>query len=118
MYDLLQKMIAFKYACKINHWKTNDYAQHLLFDRLSEEIDNWVDEIAENYFMATGDKKIFKPSLLNSKCIDFDLQKMCNLIISDIEKLIKKKDVNEGMKSLLTEIESGFLNKLALVKLK
>ena len=45
MYELLQHLIAFKYACKINHWSTDNYSQHLLFDRLSEDIDTWVDEI-------------------------------------------------------------------------
>ena len=47
MYELLQKLIAFKYACKINHWSTNKYSSHLLFDRLTNDIDTWVDEIAE-----------------------------------------------------------------------
>ncbi|MFQ6777896.1 MAG: hypothetical protein ACLRFI_01190 [Alphaproteobacteria bacterium] len=118
MYELLQKLIAFKYSCKINHWKTNDYSLHLLFDRLGEDIDTWVDEIAEQYFMATDDKNVFKSSLLNPKFVRVDLYKFCLDIINDIEKLVKKHDINEGMISLLTDIESGFLNKLALVKLK
>ena len=60
MYELIQHLIAFKYACKVNHWSTDNYSKHLLFDRLSEDIDTWVDEIAETYFMASDNKKIFK----------------------------------------------------------
>ena len=47
MYTLMQHLIAFKYSCKINHWSTDNYSKHLLFDRLNEDIDTWVDEIAE-----------------------------------------------------------------------
>ena len=60
MYELLQHLIAFKYACKINHWSSDKYAEHLLFDRLSENIDNWVDSISECYFMATDNKNVFQ----------------------------------------------------------
>ena len=39
MYELIQHLIAFKYACKINHWSTDSYSKHLLFDRLTEDVD-------------------------------------------------------------------------------
>ena len=64
MYELLQHLIAFKYACKINHWTTDKYAPHLLFDRLTEEIDDWVDNISEAYFMALDNKDVFKANIL------------------------------------------------------
>ena len=117
MYELLQKLIAFKYACKINHWSTDKYSSHLLFDRLTEDIDTWVDEIAETYFMASDNKNIFKPDLLNPKIITSDLTLFCEQIISHLEKLQNSKDTNEGLNSLLSGIEQGFLGKLALAKL-
>ena len=107
MYELIQHLIAFKYSCKINHWSTDDYSKHLLFDRLNEDIDTWVDEIAETYFMAENKKSAFKPDLL----------KLCENIISLLEKLQNDNDMNEGINSLLSAIETGFLNKLALAKL-
>lgn len=116
MYQLMQHMIAFKYACKINHWSTDDYAQHLLFDRLSEDIDRWVDSIAECYFMADDNKKIFRPDLLAPKMIERNLVKMIESIITHLEE-IQENDLNEGLASLLSAIEEGFLNKLALAKL-
>ena len=117
MYILIQHLIAFKYACKINHWSTDNYSKHLLFDRLAEDIDNWVDSIAEDYFMADDNKKVFNPDILNSKLINRDLVKMCLIIISHLEELQTDGETNEGMNSLLSAIEEGFLNKLALAKL-
>ena len=113
----MQYLIAFKYACKINHWSTDNYSKHLLFDRLTEDIDTWVDSIAENYFMADDNKKVFKPDILNPKLINRDLVKMCMIIISHLEELQTDGETNEGMNSLLSAIEEGFLNKLALAKL-
>ncbi len=117
MYELMQHLIAFKYACKINHWSTDDYSAHLLFDRLHEDIDTWVDSIAETYFMANNNKKVFKPDILNPKFINQNLVKACETIISHLEELQNDNENNEGEKSLLGDIESGFLNKLALAKL-
>lgn len=117
MYELLQHLIALKYSCKINHWSTDDYSRHLLFDRLGEDLDDWVDKIAERYFMATGDKNIFKADILNRNFVELDLVKKCIEIIDFIEVMIENQEINQGMVSLLTDIESGLLNKLALAKL-
>ena len=117
MYELLQHLIAFKYACKINHWSTDSYSKQLLFDRLSEDIDKWVDEISETYFMASDNKSVFNAALLNPKFVNRDLVKSCENIISLLEKLQNDDDTSEGMNSLLSGIEEGFLNKLALAQL-
>ena len=117
MYQLLQMLIAFKYACKINHWTTDKYASHLLYDRLTEDIDTWADTIAESHFMANDKKKVFKSDILNSKLIEKNLVMFCEKIISYLEKLQNDDDLNEGDLSLLGDIESGFLSKLALAKL-
>jgi hypothetical protein len=117
MYELIQHLIAFKYACKINHWSTDNYSKHLLFDRLNEDIDTWVDAISETYFMANNKKSVFKSDILNPKFINTNLVRSCENIISLLEKLINDDDTNEGIDSLLSSIEEGFLNKLALAKL-
>ena len=117
MYELIQHLIAFKYACKINHWSTDEYSKHLLFDRLTADIDTWVDAIAETYFMALDKKSVFKSDVLNPKFINRDLVKSCDKIISHLEELQNDGELNEGMISLLSGIEGGFLHKLALAKL-
>lgn len=118
MYELMQHLLAFKYACKINHWSTNSYAAHLLFDRLTEDVDTWIDNIAESYFMARNEKKVFKPDLLNAKLIDKNLVKICEKIISLIENLYENDEFDEGTKSLLGDIEAAFLGKIALAQLQ
>ena len=117
MYELIQHLIAFKYACKVNHWSTDNYSKHLLFDRLTEDIDTWVDAIAETYFMAEDKKSVFNTNVLNPKFINRDLVKSCETIISHLEELQNDGETNEGLNSLLSAIEEGFLNKLALAKL-
>lgn len=117
MYELLQHLIALKYSCKINHWSTDDYSRHLLFDRLSQDIDDWVDAIAERYFMFRAEYNVFGANILNSKFIELDITKKCMQLIELIEKIIADQEVNQGMASLLTDIESGLLNKVALSKL-
>lgn len=117
MYTLMQHLIAFKYASKINHWSTDSYSEHLLYDRLTQDIDTFVDDIAESHFMSQNKKDIFKPDLLNAKLINKNLVKMCETIIEYLEKLQNDNDLNEGDLSLLGDIESAFLGKLALAKL-
>ena len=109
MYELIQYLIAFKYACKINHWSTNEYSKHLLFDRLAEDIDTWADAIAETYFMAEDKKSVFNENILNPKFVKRDLVKACELIISHLEELQNDGETNEGLNSLLSAIEEGFL---------
>lgn len=117
MYELIQHLIAFKYACKINHWSTDEYSKHLLYDRLTADLDTWVDSIAETYFMASDKKSVFNEKILNPKFVNRDLVKSCETIISHLEELQNDNETNEGLNSLLSGIEEGFLNKLALAKL-
>lgn len=117
MYELLQHLIAFKYTCKINHWTTHQYSQHLLYDRLTADLDTWIDEIAEIYFAIFNDKKIFKPDILSPKYVGTNLASDCEQIIRHLEKLQNDTTLNQGTKSLLSGIEKGFLNKLALARL-
>lgn len=118
MYELIQRLIAFKYACKMNHWSTNNYAMHLLFDRLTEEVDDWADSIAESYFMARNEKSVFKPDLLVPKMVDKNLVSGCKKIIELCDTLQQDDNLDEGTKSLLGDIEAAFLDKLALAQLK
>ncbi len=117
MYELIQQLIAFKYSCKINHWSTDNYSKHLMFDRLAADIDTWVDAIAENYFMAENKKNIFKSDILNPKLVETNLTNKCEKIISFLEELQNSPNTNQGLNSLLSGIEEGFLNKLAIAKL-
>ena len=88
-----------------------------MFDRLAADIDTWVDAIAENYFMAENKKNIFKSDILNPKLVETNLTNKCEKIISFLEELQNSPNTNQGLNSLLSGIEEGFLNKLAIAKL-
>ncbi|HSQ97834.1 MAG TPA: DUF5856 family protein [Rickettsiales bacterium] len=117
MLELLQRLLAFKYSCKLNHWKTDSYAKHLLFDRLQEDIDEFVDKIAEEYFMTLGKKKDLEKTILETKYIDKDLVKLSKDINKYIEKLAKDTKLGQGILSLLGNIRESFDGKLALLTL-
>ncbi len=118
MLELMQRLIAFKYSCKLNHWGTDEYAKHLLFDRLQEDIDDFVDNIAEEYFMANNKKADLKASVLSEDFINPNLVKSAQDINAYIEKIINNEKFSQGILSLLGNIAEAFDEKLALLTLK
>ena len=116
MLELLQRLIAFKYSCKLNHWKTDSYAKHLLFDRLQEDIDGFVDKIAEGYFMKNKKQDNLEQGILQTEYVDKDLTKLSADIIKHIEITIDSVKLSQGALSLLGNISESFDGKLALLK--
>lgn len=116
MLELLQRLIAFKYSCKLNHWKTDSYAKHLLFDRLQGDIDDFVDKVAEGYFMNVKKQDNLDQAILQIEYIDKDLAKLAVDIIKHIEIITDSMKFTQGMLSLLGNISESFDGKLALLK--
>ncbi|MDR1144619.1 MAG: DUF5856 family protein [Verrucomicrobiales bacterium] len=118
MLTLVQQLIAFKYSAKLAHWKTTNYTQHLLYDRLQEGVDDLVDEIAEQYFMASGQADALSATVLEPKLVNPDVVAAINSVLKTIDTLVAQGGLSEGINSLITDIASQFLGKLALAKLK
>lgn len=118
MFELMQKLVAFKYSCKLNHWTTTSYSQHLLFDRLQEDIDELVDSIGEMYFMALNKKAELSNNLLNPAYINSDLSKSVLDIIDTVKSLSEKEELTHGMQALLDDICKAFCAKKALLTMK
>ena len=118
MLELIQKLVAFKYSAKLAHWQSSTYARHLLCDRLQEGIDDIVDDIAEQYFMAGKQAAALSPAVLEPKLVTDDLVVAIKDILSTIDKLVATGDLSEGMTSMVTDLASQFLGKLALADLK
>lgn len=118
MFELMQKLVAFKYSCKLNHWTTTSYSQHLLFDRLQEDIDELVDGIGEMYFMGLNKKAELSNSLLNPAYINSDLSKSVLDIIDTVKSLSEKEELTHGMQALLDDICKAFCAKKALLTMK
>lgn len=117
MLELLKRLIAFKYSCKLNHWKTSQYAKHLLFDRMQEDIDDLIDKIAEEYFMASAKQNELNKEIFDIEYIDQDLLKLSIEIKEYIEMITEKYTYNQGILSLLGNISESFDGKIALLKL-
>lgn len=118
MIELVQRMVAFKYSCKLNHWNTDSYSMHLLYDRLQEDLDDLVDDVAEQYFMANKKASELTKDVLKTEYVNKDLEKGIKDIIGLIEKMMHKEEFTEGEQSMLSGLSQTFYGKLALVHLK
>ncbi|MDR0532757.1 MAG: hypothetical protein LBH01_02265 [Verrucomicrobiales bacterium] len=118
MLELLQKLIAFKYACKLSHWKASSYAEHLPYDRLQEDLGEMADNVAEQYFMAGKKTEQLTATVLEPKYIDIGVATAIRDILETIDKAVASGELSEGMASLLADTASKFLGKQALIGLK
>lgn len=118
MLELIQRLIAYKYACKLKHWHASNYGAHLLYDRLLENIDTWVDDLAEKIFMASGEASSLAPEILNPQYVETDIVSACTKILELIDRLVSENSEPEGIPSLLGDISKDFLTKLALARME
>lgn len=118
MLELIQELIAFKYACKLKHWQSSNYGQHLLYDRVAENIDKWVDDIAEKIFMASGEAEQLDYHILRPELVDTDLMEGIRKVLEKIEQMKNENSEPEGIPTLLGDISKDFLTKLALTRME
>lgn len=118
MLELIQRLIAYKYACKLCHWQADDYGAHLLYDRLIENVDGWIDDLAEKIYMASGEAASLTPEILNPQYMETDIVSTCTHILELIDRLASENSEPEGIPSLLGDISKDFLTKLALARME
>ena len=118
MLELMQRLIAFKYSCKISHWRTDDYARHLLYDRLQSDIDDIADDLAEHYFMPFDRKNMLDEALFHTAFMNKDAVAGIKAVIDHVEDLLASEEITEGVKALLSGIADNFNGKLALARMK
>ncbi len=118
MLELIQRLIAYKYACKLRHWHASNYGAHLLYDRLIENIDGWVDDVAEKIFMASGEAGYLTWDILDPRCVELDIVAACTQILELVDRLVAENPGPEGIPSLLGDISKDFLTKLALARME
>nr|DAQ17240.1 MAG TPA: DpsA protein [Caudoviricetes sp.] len=118
MLELLQSLIAYKYAGKLKHWQSSNYGMHLLYDRLIENVDGWVDDIAEKVYMAAGVAEQLNKDILRSELINEDIAESITFILEKIEELLDDEEQPDGVATLLSDISKDFLTKLALARME
>lgn len=89
----------------------------MLYDRLIENIDKWVDDIAEKIFMASGEAEQLDYNILRPELVNTDLTESIRQLLEKIEQLKAENAEPEGIPTLLGDISKDFLTKLALVRM-
>jgi hypothetical protein len=107
--ELIDLLHDYKYACKLAHWKTTNYEDHLLLDRLAGEdgdsanvIDGYIDNIAEQYFMAENRQSSIKIGCVEEGALDVKIDR----ILAHLE--VMKLGVDRGVGALLDNIAQTF----------
>ena len=124
MFKLLVHLELIRLAAKQLHYNvsgSNFYSDHLLMDRIQEELIDFEDEIKENYYMANGEKvppeKEISSTTANLLPINIsmeDLQEFLMEALNTINDLsVDSKDAAE--QDLLGKISSNLANSLGLL---
>lgn len=99
------------------------YSLHLMFDNISDDILDYIDEIKENYYLA-NDYEVPTAKEINAQSLEFlsgsstieELKNLITLCIYHIEEYIRiNENLNEGDKSLLGDISNNLNKKLGFV---
>lgn len=100
---------------------SNFYSDHLLMDRIQEELIDFEDEIKENYYMANGEKvppeKEISSTAANLLPINISMEDLQEFLIEALNSIndlsVDSKDAAE--QDLLGKISSNLANSLGLL---
>ena len=116
--QLIKNLINIYFISKLLHWNaTNNYADHLLYDRISEDCIEFTDKIAENCILP------FETNVLNRLelygALTPSVEDLKNLIIDSanmIQTLCANNEISEGAKNTLSGIAESLNTKAYLLK--
>jgi DNA-binding ferritin-like protein len=99
------------------------YSLHLMYDKISEDLLDYIDEIKENYYMARQfdvptAKEINKETLeyMSGNSDILELHNLLTLCIYHIQQYINDNEtLTEGDKSLLGEIQNDLNKKIGFI---
>ena len=133
--DLLSKLYALQFYYRESHWQAHNivfYADHLLFERLSDDAYKYVDKLAEKGIGVTGDvsignfpailkktyailNKLTHENIENSKSFEEGLK-----LEMDLQAFLKIADADPtqtiGVKALLEDIFDDSEGRVYLIK--
>lgn len=127
MQDILIILIALKQYIKQYHWQAKSYQEHILADKLEEDLEDYIDEIAELSIVAElSDKQVKAKDLLEqaAQCLGnedkADLLSIMNLFVSlsDEVNAFDEKAEALGLKDLCGRLSNTILRKVYLIHLQ
>lgn len=112
---IIENLTKIYFVAKMLHWNaTDNYSDHLLYDRIAEDCIDFTDKIAESC--------IFPFDVINRLDLEiksFDITSLKEYIVetaNTIEKLCNSKDISEGAKNTLSGIAEALNIKAYLLK--
>lgn len=124
MQKILILLIAIKQSIKQYHWQATSYQDHLLGDRLLEDLDDYIDETAELSVLFEGKEPLAASVLLGKASLYLSGKGACNLntiaeefgnLTEELTRLSANTDDN-GLKDLFGRMSNTVLRKLYLIQ--
>lgn len=123
MEKILITLIAIKQYIKQYHWQAKSYQEHILADKLEEDLEDYIDEVAELSLVTQTPNVESKhllgeaTSFLNGKD-KADLNTLADLFIDLQEQLQSLKPELLGLSDLAGRLSNSILRKLYLIQLQ
>lgn len=123
MEQILIILIAIKQAIKQYHWNATSYQEHLLGERLLEDLEDYIDEVAEISKVNQESPDLSAQNLLE-KAAKYIGDRNCNsikAIANMIFELIQELNAQEenatllGVKDIFSRLSNTALRKLYLI---
>lgn len=127
MEKILVALIAIKQAIKQYHWQAKSYQEHILADKLEEDLEDYIDEVAELSVLLLPSDKHLEAKLLLGKASLFLADKQEITLMSILELLGNlQEDITEfndktedlGFKDLCGRLSNTLLRKAYLIQLQ
>lgn len=127
MQDILILLIAIKQLIKQYHWQANSYQEHILADKLEEDLEDYIDEVAEvSVVMELSEKQLNADVLLGKASLYLQDKKEATELnltkafgdLSEAVHELSEKSTNIGLNDLLGRIANLTIKKIYLLNLK
>lgn len=130
MLDLISKLLAIYNYAKDIHYRAKGeafYGLHLFMDRISDQINDQIDELKEVYYLGRGDlppksDEILKVvlGLLPDYSVDtrdelINLEELLRIAIESVDDIKKTGEVANGVSSLIDDIAKTLMLKYGLL---
>lgn len=113
---IMERLMAIFWTTKFAHWNAEDWGAHLGYDKVHDDIGDFIDKLAETYYMANATKVMpsMFPDLLNM--MEWPFAEVIDTLNGDISIACGLTD-NEGLKSLLSGISESLTAKKGFTRL-
>lgn len=110
--DIIFKMYLYADSAKMIHYSIETMHGHELADQVRDEIIDFADELAEQYFGYFGRPRFGQLSIKHDIRVDSDLNKLCQNCLDVVEPLRASLSKNDRLSGIVSLID-GFKEKIS-----